>query len=171
MPADAERRLVLMRHAKSDWSAPGQPDHARPLNRRGRLAAPLMAAFLAEQDWRIDLALISDAARTRETWERMRPLLPDVPAPRLEPRIYEAPPEALLAALQDAPDDARAVLMLGHNPGIDEFAHLLTAPGSPHPGRFPTAALAVFRTAAPRWRDAAPGGFTLEAYEEPKSLV
>lgn len=165
------RRLVLMRHAKSDWSTAGRPDHGRPLNLRGRLAAPLMAAYLAEQPFAIDCALVSDAVRTQETWARMRPLLPDGPEPRLEPQMYEAPPDALLAALRAAPDAAQTVLMIGHNPGMETFAAMLTAPGSARPGRFPTAALAVFHAALPSWAEAGAGRFGLEAYEEPKGLV
>lgn len=168
--APAPRRLILMRHAKSDWTA-GQPDRERPLNRRGRLAAALMGAFLAEAPWPIDCALVSDARRTLETWERMGPLLPNAPAPQSTPSLYEAHPAALLMALRAAPETARTVLMLGHNPGLAEFAHTLAAPAAARPGPFPTASLAVFLCEAPTWREAAPGGFRLEIYEEPKGLV
>ncbi|MEL6980296.1 MAG: histidine phosphatase family protein [Pseudomonadota bacterium] len=168
------RRLALLRHAKSDWSTQGEPDHARPLSLRGRLAAPLMGAWLAEQPWRIDLALISDAARTRETWARLAPLLPQTPPIETLEALYLAEPEAMLAALRKAPDKARTVLMIGHNPGLEQFALRLGDAQSPRPGAFPTAALGVFRldgAAAPSWDCAAFGDFRLEAYEEPKGLV
>lgn len=169
------RRLILMRHAKSSWDDPAQEDHDRPLARRGRLAATLMAAWLRETDSALklgplDAALISDSRRTRETWAQMTPLWGGDAEARFDNRIYEAPTSSLIDALRTAPRAARRVLMLGHNPGMLELAADLA--GRPS-GRFPTAAIAVLTPRDPAfcWADAGPHAFDLLAYEEPKGLV
>ena len=86
------RRLMLLRHAKSAWPA-NTADRDRPLATRGREAAPLMGRYLAEELLLPDLVLISPAKRTVETWELVRPMLPEKPATQFEPRIYESPSE------------------------------------------------------------------------------
>lgn len=172
------KRLILMRHAKSAWDDPALADHERPLNPRGRLAAVLMGAWLAElmdrEAWRINAALVSTSLRTRQTWDRIAPFLvvggAAALAPTWTPEIYEAESSALFAALRAAPEPAETVLMLGHNPGMEEFADRLARADGPRPGRFPTAATAIFAGAG-RWAEVAPGGFQLVAMEQPKSLV
>ncbi len=170
-------RLILLRHAKSDWSRPDLPDHDRPLARRGRLAAPLMGAWLTEMGFVPDAALVSSSVRTRETWARLTATLPSAPEPILAPEIYEAEPDALLDAVRRAPA-AETLLMLGHCPGLE----LLAARLARKPLRMPTAAAAVFERdgAAAGWADAARtysadapsgGGARLIAFESPKTLV
>ena len=83
-------RLLLLRHAKSDWPD-GVDDHDRPLAERGRRAGPLMARYMTGEGLIPDLALISTARRTRETWELLRPVIGNGIRWREEPRIYEAP--------------------------------------------------------------------------------
>lgn len=157
------RRLVLMRHAKSSWAVAGAPDHDRPLNLRGRLAAALMGAWVAEQSWRIDLALISSSARTRETWARMR-LTAGAVAYRAE--LYHAAPEALWDAAKSAPQSVETTLVLAHNPGIE--ALLSAFPGGPR--RAPTSAIAIIESQG-AWAEIGPETARIAAYEEPKSLV
>lgn len=164
------RRLALLRHAKSAWDDPTLPDHDRPLNLRGRLAATLMGAWFAEQPWRLDAALVSSSRRTQETWARVSQQLDAPPEQIVAPEIYEAETIALLRALRTAPADAETVLMLGHNPGMEEFAARLGAPASPRPGAFPTATVAVFTTEA-AWAQADWGRFALVDVERPKTLV
>lgn len=172
MRSDGSLRLALLRHAKSDWSAPGQPDHERPLSLRGRLAAPLMGAWLAEQPWRIDLAMVSTAVRAQETWTRLSPLLPEKPVVWSEKDLYHAAPDEMMRILRSAPSDAETVLMIGHNPGLEDFANTLTSPVAGEAvGDFPTAAIGVFRLEAKSWGKADFGRFALEAYEKPKTLV
>lgn len=161
------RRLVLMRHAKSSWAEGGLADHERPLNQRGRLAAALMGAWLAEQPWRLDAAIVSTSVRTRRTWDLLRL---DAPTPVYEPRIYEAEPTALLGVLRAAPEGAETVMMLGHNPGLEELSAMISAEGGPYPGRFATGAVAVFEMTAP-WRELGHGRARLTEFEAPKSLV
>lgn len=165
-------RLIVMRHAKSSWDSPGVRDHDRPLNRRGRLAAPLMACWLREVAAELaleplDRAYVSDSRRTRETWALVSPIWGAEAAVRFEPALYEATPQAIWSVIAASQDDARTMLTLGHNPGLQLLLADLT--GKPFP-RFPTAAVAVLSAAKP-WNKAAPGDFRIEAYEEPKSLV
>lgn len=165
------RRLVLLRHAKSDWSTPGQPDHARPLNLRGRLAASLMAAWLQEQPWRVAHVWVSDATRTQETLERLTTALPTATVETTSD-LYLAEPEEMMTVLRRTPDMAETVLMIGHNPGLEAFAADLCAPSSPRPPAFPTAAVAEMTLCGPMsWRDARARAWRLETFEQPKSLV
>jgi len=142
------KRLILMRHAKSDWSDPGLPDHARPLNKRGRRAAAALGHWLRETGRLPDEILCSTAARAQETLARLA--LPR--APVLLDRLYMAEPPAMLAALRRARGEM--VLMIGHNPGIADFAaRLVTAP--PAHDRFddyPTGATLVAEFDIDDWR-------------------
>ena len=119
------RRLMLLRHAKSHWPM-GVADRDRPLAARGREAAPVMGRYLADELLLPDLVLISPAKRTVETWEMVAPMLPEKPATQYEPRIYEAKVERLLDVVQEVEGDVRTLLLIGHNPGFEELAHLLT---------------------------------------------
>lgn len=166
------RRLVLMRHAKSDWSAPGRPDIERPLARRGRLGAPLMGAYLAEAlvdaPPRRPHVRLSPSARTRETWARLAPLWPDAPEGEIDDGLYAEVDDAApaLASLRRAPDDADLVMILGHNPTLEHAVSALS--GAPR--RMPTAAIALFAACddAP-WSNLTRG--RLIALECPKTLV
>ncbi|WP_336485244.1 SixA phosphatase family protein [Methylobacterium nigriterrae] len=166
-------RLLLLRHAKSDRPA-GVADLDRPLNPRGRKAAPLMAAYLAEQELRPDLALVSPARRTRETWE---PVGQAIGQARVElvDGIYEAPASALLAVIRDA-SDARSLMLVGHNPGLQNLAIRLAGAGSREDRarlrtQFPTAALAVIDFEADAWREIGWGGGRLERFLGPRDIA
>ncbi|MEO1329544.1 MAG: histidine phosphatase family protein [Pseudomonadota bacterium] len=160
------KRLVLLRHAKSDWDDRTLPDHDRPLALRGRLAAPLMGAWLVEMDLAPDHIALSSSVRTRETWARLRPLLPTPPEPAIEPSLYEATPETVLDVIRALPETARTALLIGHNPGLETLASLLSARSI----AMPTAAACVFEL-SDRWVDASPEAVRLAAFEAPKTLV
>lgn len=167
------RRLVLLRHAQA---APpgGLDDIDRPLAKQGRAAAARIAAYLADQKLLPDLALVSTARRTRETWEPVHAKLGDLPV-RFEARIYEAPAERLLAILQEVKGEMRGLLMIGHNPGFDELAKLLVAYGDRYASAqlgkgFPTAGLAVIDFEADDWASVKPGLGRLERFVTPESL-
>jgi phosphohistidine phosphatase len=98
------RRLILLRHAKSDRPA-GVADRERPLNARGRRTAPAVGAHLAKEGFRPDLAFVSTALRTRETWDAMAAALGN-PETRWQPEIYEAPARRILDVIKTAPDTA-----------------------------------------------------------------
>jgi phosphohistidine phosphatase len=114
------RQLFLLRHGKSAWPE-GVPDHDRPLAQRGESAVPLVGARLRQIQPVLDRVLVSDARRTRETFARLRTVMPELEA-IIEPAIYEATPARLFRLVQDLPDEAAAVLMIGHNPGFHALA-------------------------------------------------
>jgi phosphohistidine phosphatase len=166
------RRLMLLRHAKA--GPPSAQDIDRPLAERGREAAPLMGAYLKEEQLFPDLALVSSATRTRETWDLLQPHLGEVEV-RYEPRIYEASPERLLAVVREVEPDYRTILMVGHNPGFQDLAAQLVNHGDRYAyarltQKFPTAALAVLDFDGEEWADAAPRTARLDRFVTPKTL-
>ncbi|NCU19845.1 hypothetical protein EOM89_03700 [Candidatus Falkowbacteria bacterium] len=97
------RRLILTRHAKSAWDDPLLADHDRPLNDRGRRAARELGDWLASRGYEPEEVLCSDALRTRETWDGVAAAVLEVrPVVRIEPRLYQAGPDVLMAALKAA---------------------------------------------------------------------
>ncbi len=119
-----ERTLILLRHAKSDWSG-SSPDIERPLAERGRAQAPLAGLWLANHADRIELAVVSPAQRARETWELVSAQLPPAPPVRFDDRVYAASAGRLFDVVLEVPDDVRTVLLVGHNPGMEQLASLL----------------------------------------------
>lgn len=168
------RRLLLLRHAKSNWPT-GVADRDRPLAARGREAAPLMGRYLAEELLLPDLVLVSPARRTSETWELVRPMLPERPGTHFEPRIYESKSTRLLEVVQETEPDVRTLLMIGHNPGFEELAKTLTGHGDRYAAarmaqKYPTCGLAVIDFAVDDWRDVAARGGRLDRFVTPASL-
>lgn len=169
------RRLMLLRHAKSDWSRPGQSDHDRELAARGRKAAPLMGRYLAEHAMIPDHAIVSTATRTRETWRLVADMLPRQPSVDFEDRIYEASPRDILAAIAEAPASARSLLVVGHNPGFHDTANLLVESGDKRlrkslSEKFPTGALAVIDLDIDDWTAVQPGSGRLESFVTPRVI-
>jgi phosphohistidine phosphatase len=167
------RRLILLRHAKSD-RPPGVTDLDRPLNARGRGAAPRMGEYLVAEGLRADAVVVSPSLRTRQTWEAVQVAFRG-PAPEIVPSIYEAPESALLAVVRSTPDTAESVLMIGHNPGLQELALRLTGAGDKTGRRrlsaeFPTAAIAVIDFEDAAWSTIAAGRGRLERFVAPKDL-
>ncbi|MFF1679909.1 SixA phosphatase family protein [Streptomyces sp. NPDC058256] len=164
------RRIVLFRHAKADW--PQVSDHERPLADRGRTDAAIAGRRLADTGIPFDLALCSTAARTRETWKLAVHELPHRPKTVYEERLYEASPGELIAVLNETPDDAQDVVLIGHNPGVQGLADILAgqAEGDARTrmtGRgFPTAAFAVLSFDG-SWKSLEPGVATLTDYWAP----
>ena len=167
------RRLMLLRHGKSEWTD-GVKDLDRPLAKRGREAVPRVAAHMAEEQLLPDLALVSPARRARETWHLVAPKLGEVPV-RSEPRIYEAPAEHILSVVRGVGPEVRSLLLVGHNPGFEDLAKLLIGHGDRYAfariaRKYPTAGLAVLDFAAEDWRDVTPGSGRLDRFVTPKSL-
>ena len=169
------KRIVLIRHAKSSWANPDQDDIARPLNQRGRLSATLMAAQLQELDAVPQAIWMSPARRTVETWERMRPVLGNLPA-RSEDALYMADPDTMLAVLANTDETAQIVALIGHQPGVSAFARKLSdgkvgttcARAFTH---FPTAGVAVLTCETERWHDLEFRTCRFEHFSIPKDLV
>lgn len=163
-------RLILLRHAKSSWDDPRQSDHDRPLNARGRRAADNIGGWLADRRLVPDTVLSSDSARTRETWERVAARLSAPPTARFLPGLYHATAEGMLSVLHTA--QGRTVMMIGHNPGIGEFAMRLLARPAAHPdfARYPTCATLVAEIAAPDWAGVSFGTGRAEEFVVPREL-
>ncbi|MGW2490828.1 SixA phosphatase family protein [Streptomyces sp. NPDC001606] len=164
------RRIVLFRHAKADW--PQVSDHERPLAERGRTDAAVAGRKLADTGIAFDLALCSTAVRTRETWKLAVHELAHRPKTVYEERVYEASPGELIAVLNELPDDARNVILIGHNPGVHGLADILSgaAEGDARERMnrrgFPAAGFALL-TFDGLWKSLEPGVATLMDYWAP----
>lgn len=147
------KRLILTRHAKSSWDDPSMPDHDRPLNERGQAAAADLGQWLASRGHVPEEVICSDALRTRKTFSGIAPALPGAPALELKPALYHAGPDVMMAVLKHAKADV--VMMIGHNPGIAEFAHRLVSktPISPDFRKYPTGATLVVDFAIDDWSE------------------
>lgn len=154
----SERTLILFRHAKSDQSSPGA-DIDRPLNPRGERQAPEAGRWLAGNIDTIDLAVVSPANRARTTWELASAELDESPQTRIDERIYGG---SLLSVVRDLPDEARTVVLVGHNPGMEDLASLLS--NTPLP--MPTSAIAVL-DASTAWSSAGDSWATLRTEGRP----
>ena len=144
----AQRTLVVVRHAKSDWTNE-VPDAGRPLAERGRRDAPLIGRWIAEHVGGVDLVLCSPATRARQTWQLAGAGLDPRPPVRYEERIYTSSPSGLLGVLDELPDDAGTVVLVGHNPSLTDLVTLLS--GASH--ELKTSAVAVLRWTG-SWADA-----------------
>lgn len=165
------KRLILTRHAKSSWDDPLTPDHDRPLNERGKMAAADLGQWLASRGYVPDEVFCSDALRTRKTFSGIAPALPGAPTLELKPSLYHAGPDVMLAVLRHAKSET--VMMIGHNPGIAEFAARLVtrAPINPEFARYPTGATLVVDFMIDDWKDVNYGtGATLD-FIVPKEIV
>ena len=152
------KKLILLRHAKSSWDDPALDDHDRPLNQRGRRAAPIIGAWLAANDHVPELILCSSSLRTRQTVCRLRKSIADLPAPVIEPDLYHATPTRMLDCLKSQPVSIQTVMVVGHQPGIGSLAHKLSDGTETESCRrafqhFPTAAAAVFCFKGQKWSD------------------
>lgn len=141
------RRLLLLRHAKSSWSDAGLADRERPLNGRGRAACKQVARLLARPLPPPDRVLCSPARRARETWERVLAQLDWRSPAEFDESLYSATADSLLVRLRDLADSDRTVLLIGHNPALQDLALMLAGRGRADrlermANKFPTAALA-----------------------------
>ncbi len=161
------RRLLVARHAKSSWADAGLADRDRPLNARGRRDAPRVGAALRALGLVPDRALCSASVRTRETWTLMESRLAS--RARVEHRsdLYLASAEFAMDLVARAPADARALMVLGHNPGSHALAARLARSGDAEKlarlqGAFPTGAVAAIELSGADWSEAAQGGELIE---------
>jgi phosphohistidine phosphatase len=169
------RRLMLLRHAKSDWTVPGARDHDRPLNPRGREAAPKMGAYMARHALLPDLVVASTATRVAETLDLMLAAFETPPKIVSERRVYEANADGLLAIAKETPAAAHSLLLVGHNPGIGDLASMLIAAGDVETRqrlieKFPTAGLAVIDFAVDDWGKLHRRGGRLDRFVTPRAL-
>ena len=174
LAVDRVRTLFLLRHAKSSW-AEALPDHDRPLSPRGSRAAVSMAEHLASEGIRPALVLCSPARRTRQTLDALRPVLGDQSTVRVEPALYGADAEEILDLLRPLGTATDSVMVIGHNPGLQDLALLLAGDGvgaalAQLHAKFPTAALATLELGEVPWAGLAPGAAYLRSVVLPRTL-
>ena len=169
------KTLLLLRHAKSSWDDPSLADFGRPLASRGVKAAKRMGGEIAQRRWLPDRVLVSPALRTRQTWELVAAGLPGMPAVKFPEALYEASAEEILAEIRKTPETVGSLLVLGHNPGLEDLAEGLAGGDSDTDSlrrlreKFPTAALARLEVEG-EWRKLQPGCARLTQYLRPKEL-
>lgn len=156
-----------MRHAKSDWKQPGMQDHDRPLNKRGRRAATLMAQCMVDHGIAIEVVLASTAVRVQETLKRMQGVWSFHPEVLNEPTLYLASPPEIAKHIHSLHDSWSTALLIGHNPGIGALVCHMAAKSI----EMPTAAVAVFTNPTEHWQGSiSEAGWRLDAYWKPRDL-
>ncbi|MGE3149594.1 MAG: histidine phosphatase family protein [Pseudorhodoplanes sp.] len=169
------RRLILLRHAKSDQNQPGKSDHERVLNARGRDDARRIGTYLAHHGYVPDLAVVSTAQRTRETWLIAARALPEPPT-RFDEQLYDASREDILDVIMKTGADIRTLAVVGHNPSFHEAAIHLIGTGDVEmrqslQEKFPTAGVAIIEFAQDDWRKLHPAAGRLERFVSPRILA
>lgn len=167
-------RLFVLRHAKSSWNNSYLADHERPLAPRGVRAAAALADHVATLDPPPSLVLCSTARRAQDTLEPVRAQLPDTTTVLVEDGLYGASAEDLLDRLRGVPEDTPSVLLVGHNPGLEDLVVGLGRAGDPDliarvQAKFPTGAFATLAFAGP-WKGIGSEPATLEAFVVPADL-
>lgn len=167
-------RLMLLRHAKSD-SVPGLADVQRPLAERGRHEAANVAQYLVSRQLRPDLAVISSAVRTQQTWDYIARAYDSGIEEITEKRIYEASVRDIVHVIRHIPPGPRTVLVVGHNPGLYLTAGYFYKDGNAEAlGRmetgFPPASLVVMNFEVDEWSEVGESSGTLERFETPDTL-
>jgi phosphohistidine phosphatase len=168
-------RLMLLRHAKAEFASSGQTDAERTLAPRGRAVAPVVGRYLAQHSLRPDTALVSTALRTRQTWQLVAAEFEQPPPTTFEARLYDATAQNILAVVKELPGNVPSVLVVGHNPGLQEAASLLMASGDISARqslmeKFPTAALAVIDFPVDSWAGIRPNGGRIDRFVTPRML-
>jgi phosphohistidine phosphatase len=143
------RQLLVLRHAKSSWAEAGLDDWQRPLNERGLRDAPRVGEWLRAQSLVPDLIITSDAVRARTTAQMVAKSAGYGGELVVEPSLYLATPDDVIAVLNGAPDTARSVMIVGHNPVLEDLIAQLTGE---HHG-MPTAALVHLSVPIASWSD------------------
>jgi len=166
------KTLTLLRHAKSGWDDPSLTDFERPLNARGREAARAMGGEMRALGLAFDRVVASPAARVTETLDGLAESYGPLD-PVYDERVYLASAETLLALVRATGDSCASLLVVGHNPGMERLALLLSSPGPLREeiaAKYPTGALAEIAFPVDHWRDVGPGSGTLERFLRPRDL-
>ena len=170
------KKIILLRHAKSSWQDPSLDDHDRPLNARGRGAAPIIGDWLAHRNHLPDTVLCSSARRTRQTVKGLRKAIPSLPEARIEEPLYHASPGTMLERLRGLPVECQTVLLVGHQPGLGTLTRMLSDGRESRRCRrafehFPTAAAAVLDVDIADWADLAYGIAHFVDFAKPRELM
>lgn len=143
------KQLLILRHAKSDWGSSARDDWDRGLNDRGERDAPRVGTLLRERSIVPDLIVTSDAVRARSTAEAVAKAAGYANTVLLEPLLYLATPDVILDVVCSLQEDASRAMIVGHNPGLEDFVERLTG----EPQGLVTAALVQLEIPIDRWRD------------------
>ena len=170
-------QLLLLRHAKSSWSGSGLTDLDRPLNRRGERAASAMGRFMASKRLVPDLILCSPARRARETLDLVAAEFELPPPMLIDERIYNfGSGENLLECIRQQASRTKSLLLVGHNPSIEELAQSLSGRGEERlrsrlKNKYPTCALAVITMNVPDWSAVCERSGTLVRFVRPRDIM
>jgi phosphohistidine phosphatase len=169
------KKLILFRHAKSDWNDPVPRDFDRPLNGKGRRAARAIGQHAREIGISFDRIVASPAIRVTETLDEFANGYGKLPQPSFDRRVYLASAQTLLEVVQDADDAFGSVLLVGHNPGLEDLVFLLVPEGEDDAReqveeKYPTASIAEISLAVDHWADATAGSGTLDRFTRPRDL-
>ncbi len=170
------KKLTLLRHAKSGWDDPVARDFDRPLNKRGEKAAQVIGGWMKTQGLSFDHIIASPAARVIETLDHVARSYGKRIEPTWDRRVYLASSATLMDALREVDDSAGSVLMIGHNPGLEDLILDLVPESAGSPLRasvyekFPTAALAEVEIDISSWADIDRGKGSLTRFTRPRDL-
>jgi phosphohistidine phosphatase len=168
------KTLTLLRHAKSGWDDPVARDFDRPLNGKGRRAAAMMGRHMKGLGLAFDHVIASPAVRVVETLYEIEAGYGSALAPAWDRRLYLASAATILDAIQELPDAAADVLLVGHNPGLEDLVLLLVPEGDALRDsvelKYPTATIARMTFDVADWTGVAANGATLEAFVRPRDL-
>lgn len=165
--------LTLLRHAKSDWDDPDSRDFDRALNARGKRAAETVGRWLAAEQWWCDTAVASPAERVRETLDFVSAGYGARIAPEWDRRVYLASAATLLDVVTDTSAASDRLLLVGHNPGLEELVLLLAGSGDALGDvaeKFPTASVAILSFPVDRWVEVGEGRGRLDRFIRPRDL-
>jgi phosphohistidine phosphatase len=170
------RRLMLLRHAKSERARPGASDHDRVLAPRAREDAPKLGAFMARHGLIPDRVIVSTATRARQTWELLAPAFAAAPKAVHDKRLYAATPQAILDIVKESKPEIHSLLLIGHNPGLQELASMLIATGNLEARqrlneKFPTSGLLVIDFALDDWARVHAQSGRLDHFVSPHTLT
>jgi phosphohistidine phosphatase len=168
------RRLLLLRHAKTERAEAGQRDRDRKLMERGRADAPIVGAFMVRHRLVPDLAVVSPATRTLETWQLTAAAFAPIPRMITDERIYNAGTDTLFELIRET-DDAATLLLIGHNPGLHDLACQLIGAGDVEiredlNEKMPTSGLVVIDFAFDDWTELHDHAGRLELFVSPRLI-
>lgn len=166
------RRLMLFRHAKAERSPPGGRDHTRVLDARGRADAVKLGAIMARHRLVPGRVIVSTAARTRETWALAAGVSASAPPVEYDEQLYDATPHTILQLVRATGPGVGTLLVVGHNPGLQELALMLVGVEEREQVEdFPTAALAVIDFELDAWSGLTPETGRLARFVTPDTLA
>jgi phosphohistidine phosphatase len=169
------KTLTLLRHAKSTWHDPVARDFDRPLNKRGHKAARTIGREMRARGLRFDRVIASPAVRVTETLDGLAEGYGSPLDPEYDQRVYLASPATLLDVIHEVPDRAEALLIVGHNPGLEALVLQLTVDDGDTlraevAVKYPTGAMAEISLPVKHWRDVARGMGTVRCFVRPRDL-